>query len=118
MTPRGEVGLIFTRSWNDPFQGGMNMKSTNTRTLILSEVDHQRLAALVESSRADCREREDYLASLEGELDQARVVSPGEVPPDVVTMNSAVRLRDLSSGEAVTYTLVYPARADIAQNRI
>ena len=94
------------------------MKSTNTRTIILSEVDHKRLAALIESARAGSREREDYLAALEGELAQARVVPPGEVPPDVVTMSSTVRLRDLHSREAVTYTLVYPASADISKNRI
>jgi regulator of nucleoside diphosphate kinase len=94
------------------------MNSTKTRTLIFSEVDHSRLKALIDTARADSRDREDYLASLEAELGRARVVPPGKIPPDVVTMNSTVRLRDLDSGDAVTYTLVYPSSADISEGRI
>jgi len=91
--------------------------STKTRTIVLTDADHRRLAALIDSA-AGPGGGEDYLAALEGELGRARVVPPGEVPPDVVTMNSTVRLRDLGSGEAMTYTLVYPARADITEGRL
>ena len=66
----------------------------------------------------DSRVREDYLAALEGELSRARVVPAGKVPPDVVTMNSVVRLRDLDSDETEEYELVYPADADMTLNRI
>lgn len=89
-----------------------------TRTIIISEVDHRRLGALIDAARMDSRDREDYLTALEGELSRARVVPPGKVPPNVITMNSTVRLRDLNSGEMVTYTLVYPASADISENRL
>ncbi len=88
------------------------------RTLIISDADHQRLEALIDSARMDSRVREDYLAALEGELRRARVVPAGKVPADVVTMNSVVRLRDLDSDETEEYELVYPADADMAQNRI
>ena len=70
------------------------------------------------ASRADSAEPEDYLAALEGELDRARVVPPGEIPPDIVTMNSTVRLRDLDCDETLTYTLVYPPYADASKDRI
>jgi regulator of nucleoside diphosphate kinase len=33
-------------------------------------------------------------------------------------MNSTVRLRDLDTGEEETYTLVYPAQANVEENRI
>jgi regulator of nucleoside diphosphate kinase len=46
------------------------------------------------------------------------VVPRAELPPDVVTMNATVRLRDLETGEEETYTLVYPADADIAENKL
>ena len=88
------------------------------RTLIISHADRERLEALIDSARMDSRVREDYLAALEGELSRARVVPAGEVPADVVTMNSVVRLRDLDSGETEEYELVYPADADVARNRI
>src|SRR3712207_160521 len=88
------------------------------RTLIISDADRQRLEALIDSARMDSRVREDYLAALEAELGRARVVPAGKVPPDVVTMNSVVRLRDLDSDETEEYELVYPADADMAHNRI
>ncbi len=88
------------------------------RTLIISHADRERLEALIDSARMDSRVREDYLAALEAELGRARIVPAGKVPPDVVTMNSAVRLRDLDSDETEEYELVYPADADMAHNRI
>ena len=88
------------------------------RTLIICRADRERLEALIDAARMGCRVREDYLAALEGELSRARVVPAGKVPPDVVTMNSVVRLRDLDSDEAEEYELVYPAEADMEHNRI
>lgn len=92
--------------------------TTKTRTIVLTESDRLRLTRLLDITEAQAGERSDYLTALRSELDRARVVPPEEVPEDVITMNSAVRLRDLSSGEAVQYTLVYPARADISEGRL
>lgn len=88
------------------------------RTLIISAPDHRRLETLLDTARADPRIRENYLADLEAELGRARVVPAGKVPPDVVTMNSVVRLRDLDSDETEEYELVYPPDADLDRNRI
>ena len=46
------------------------------------------------------------------------IVDPSELPPDVVAMNSTVWFRDLDSDEIEKYTLVYPAEADVVQDRI
>jgi regulator of nucleoside diphosphate kinase len=46
---------------------------------------------------------------LEYEIERARIVKSTEVPEDVVTMNSRVRVRDLDSGDAVVFSLVYPS---------
>ena len=40
------------------------------------------------------------------------------MPPDIVTMNSRIRLTDLDSAEELVYTLVYPAEADYAAGKI
>ena len=88
------------------------------RALIISDVDRERLEALIDSARVGSRMREDYLAALEGELGRAHVVPAGEVPEDVVTMNSVVRLLDLDSGETEEYELVYPTDADMEHGRI
>ena len=88
------------------------------RIIIISDADHQRLEALIESVRYDASLRDDYLDALDGELKRARVVPQSDMPPEVITMNSVVRLRDLDSEETEEYELVYPADADMAHNRI
>jgi len=88
------------------------------RTIIISDVDHQRLEALVESARYDASLHQDYLDALEGELKRAQIVPQVEVPDEVITMNSVVRLRDLDTDEVDQFQLVYPADADMTQHRI
>ena len=67
-----------------------------------------RLRSLIESLKSS---RED-IKDLRAELDHARIVAPAAIPPDVITMNSKAQLRDLSDNETMTYTLVFPARAN------
>ncbi|MFO1515217.1 MAG: nucleoside diphosphate kinase regulator [Verrucomicrobiota bacterium] len=86
----------------------------NSRTIYITEADMRRLKPLIESMKTS----RDDLRGLQSELLQARVVAPKDVPPDVVTMNSKARLRDLEDGEEVTYTLVFPDQANIEQGRI
>lgn len=52
------------------------------------------------------------LQVLQDELNRARVVPPDAVTPDVITMNSCVRVRDLQDDEVTEVTLVFPDRAD------
>ncbi|HYE61635.1 MAG TPA: GreA/GreB family elongation factor [Phycisphaerales bacterium] len=41
-------------------------------------------------------------------IDTSKIVTPKRIPPDVVTMNSRVRIRDLQWDEVEVVTLVYP----------
>jgi len=86
----------------------------NHRTIYITNTDMRRLQPLIETMK---KSRDD-LRGLQAELEHARVVAPAEVPPDVITMNSKARLRDLETGEEVTYTLVFPDQANIEQGRI
>ena len=87
------------------------------RIIYITEYDLKRLRELIADKRVDRRGNE-YLESLEAELSRSKVVAPTEVPPDVITMNSQVRLMDLDAGEEMVYTLVFPQEADIAQSKI
>jgi regulator of nucleoside diphosphate kinase len=73
---------------------------------------------MLQSARALGIERQEYLHSLEAELERARAADSTEVPPDLVTMNSTVELCDLKTGDIETYTIVYAERADVARERI
>ena len=55
----------------------------DTRVIYITEVDMQRLRPLIEGMKNS----RDDLRALEAELKQARVVTPADVPPDVITMN-------------------------------
>lgn len=88
------------------------------RQIIITEVDRERLHDLMASEFVQVIGPVEYLDDLRAELLRAKVVSPEQAPRNVVTMNSSVVLRDLSSRERETYTLVFPEDADIAQGRL
>lgn len=89
------------------------MKTIN-RTVYITQADMNRLRALIDSMKTS---RED-LKALSAELDQARVVRQSEIPPDVITMNSKAQVRDLDDDELMTYTLVFPAKANVDEGLI
>ena len=89
-----------------------------TSTITITHEDRRRLGTMLQSAQARGMERQEYLHVLEADLERARGADATEVPPDLVTMNSTVELRDLKTGEIETYTIVYPERADVALDRI
>lgn len=84
------------------------------RVIYITEADKRRLQPLIEGMKHS----RDDLRGLQAELDDARVVKPVDVPPDVITMNSKARLRDLDTREEMIFTLVFPGNADIAHDKI
>ncbi len=88
------------------------------RQIVITDFDRRRLAALIAERNDHGLAERHYLEDLERELDRAWRVDPSDVPPDVITMNSTVQLRDLDSGDTETFTLVFPEDADVMQQRI
>jgi regulator of nucleoside diphosphate kinase len=81
---------------------------TTTRRTLVSLVDRDRLAESVRTARASWRTYAPYLDWFRNRLAGARAVPSAGVPADVLTMNTRFTVRDLKSGEAAGYTLVYP----------
>ncbi len=88
------------------------------RTIYITEFDKQRLTELVDELYRTGYVYREALRSLEGELTRAIIVAPQEVPPDVITMNSRVRLYDLELEEDLMVTLVFPEDADPAKDKV
>lgn len=84
------------------------------RTIFITEADLKRLLVIIEGMKNS----RDDLRALRTELQNAHIVKPSELPPDVISMNSKARLRDLDSGEKMTFTLVFPGNASVADDRI
>ena len=88
------------------------------RTIYITEFDLERLEELLSvAGEFHYRDRSD-LKKLEEELHTCKVVGSREIPPNVVTMNSRVQLRDLDTNEEIVFTLVFPKDADIAAGRL
>lgn len=88
------------------------------RGIYITEMDLERLRELVGVARSCAELDQAGLASLQAELDRASIVSAQEVPPDVITMHSQVRIRNLSTGEEMVFTLVYPRSTNLEQGKI
>lgn len=88
------------------------------RNIFITDRDMKRLRGLLDSARRFLTRDHQYLETLQEELDQAEVVPSNQVPADIVTMNSHVRLRDMDTGAESEYCLVFPRDADLAKGRI
>lgn len=91
---------------------------TNQRTIYITEYDYERLRDLLRDAEQSGYRGSNYIKDLSAELARAVVVVPKEIPPDVVTMNSKVRLIDIESGEEMVFTLVFPQDASIEEEKI
>jgi regulator of nucleoside diphosphate kinase len=92
--------------------------SHESRHIIVSSADRDRLLTLLNSAHLDSRIPTASLRALEAELSRAAIVAPEDFPHDAIGMDSTVWFRDLDSHEIESYTLVFPNRADVAQDRI
>jgi regulator of nucleoside diphosphate kinase len=96
----------------------MTKQLEKTANIYITEPDYNRLSALIEKTREGNGVDRQYLNKLEAELDRAEIVDAENIPANVITMRSTVRLKDLVSGEENTYSLVFPTEADFSQGKI
>jgi regulator of nucleoside diphosphate kinase len=89
-----------------------------SRKIIITESDRAKLKKIVNETIQNNIDGREYVRSLESELLKAEVVAPGNVPPNVITMNTKVLLSMGDSEEEVEYTLVYPKEADYLNHKI
>lgn len=88
------------------------------RTVYITNFDMDRLQSIIDNHRSASPKIKELIERLEKELDKAVVVEPQNIPPDVVTMNTKLRLSDEASGEEKILSLVFPSDADLDKNRI
>jgi regulator of nucleoside diphosphate kinase len=91
---------------------------TLEKRLYVTEQDMERLEPILASAHQKSGQEKENVRRLSEDLDRASVIGAEEVPRDVVTMNSKVRVMDMDSGEEMTFTLVFPEAADFSQGKI
>lgn len=93
---------------------GMKKKDSSIQ---ITRFDKTRLMRLLRSLDAAAENRGE-IEDLERELERGAEVESTEVAPDVVTMNSTVRVTDLDANTTHLYTIVFPGDADFERGRI
>lgn len=88
------------------------------KTIYITEFDIERLEELMDGAKKNYLRDIDDLNKLEEELEKFQIVDSREIPPDVVTLNSRVRLRDLDADREMIVTLVFPRSANLAEGRL
>lgn len=89
------------------------MKAHNS--IIISERDYNDLVNMLESlSTAEFKKA----SFLEEEMLRADIVEPGNLPAEVVSMNSTVRYVDMESGEMLGVRVTYPWDSNIDEGKI
>jgi len=84
----------------------------------MNKLDYARILKSIQDGKnrktINAKEAENLL----NELHAAKIVEPYEVPANIVTMNSIVRIKFLKTGKEIKFQIVYPDRANMKENKI
>jgi regulator of nucleoside diphosphate kinase len=89
-----------------------------THPLFLTEADHQRLSALLLAARRDKLEDPVHLNGLAQELQAATIVPAGEVPQDVVTLHTRMKLEFPDTRRITSCQIVLPTELNLSAGRV
>lgn len=91
----------------------------NEKATYMTEFDVDRLETFLEGVKnRGYRYDRDTLENLQEEIGKCRIVKSHQVPSDVVTLNSRVRLRDLNTDQEMVLTLTLPGAANFDEGRL
>ncbi len=88
------------------------------KRIMLSKPDVRRLRGILAAADQHSHRDQEHVLDLRNEVERARVVDVGEIPADVVTLDSTVTVRDVATGACSDYIVVSPSQADVASGRI
>jgi len=88
------------------------------KRIILSRLDYSRIQNCISDARQVKSINASEAESLLKELDSAKIVEPEEIPSNVVTMNSIVKISFLNTQKQIQFQIVYPKQANLKENKI
>lgn len=86
--------------------------------IILSKLDFSRINKCIYDAKRLNTIGVNEVENLLNELHSAEVVEPHEIPNDVVTMNSIVKISFLNTNKTTQFQIVYPDQSNIKENKI
>ena len=86
--------------------------------IIVNRLDYLRIQKCITDARQFKSISASEAESLLNELNSAKIVEPQEIPDNVVTMNSIVKISFLNSDKRIEFQIVYPNQANLKENKI
>ncbi|MDX9812493.1 MAG: nucleoside diphosphate kinase regulator [Bacteroidales bacterium] len=86
--------------------------------ITISKLDYLRIKKCITDAMSAKTINAAEAEKLMNELDSAAIVDPKDIPSDVVTMNSVVRVRFQHTEKVTEFKIVYPDQANVKESRI
>ena len=86
--------------------------------IIINKNDYTRIYQSINLAKQNNAIKKDEAEKLMNELKSAKLVEPKDIPGDVVTMNSIVKIHFQKNKQKMQFKLVYPKDANLKENKI
>lgn len=84
----------------------------------MNKLDYARILKCIQDGKSRKTINAAEAENLLNELHAAKIVEPFEVPGNIVTMNSIVRIKFLKTNKEIKFQIVYPDQANMRENKI
>lgn len=88
------------------------------KSIMLTQTDYERLKGVLQTYGGTATNEKKSIHSLRVDIERAKKVASEKIPAQVVTMNSKIRVRNVSNNKMIDMTLVYPNDADVKQQKV
>ena len=86
--------------------------------IIINKNDYTRIHQSINLAKQNNAIKKDEAEKLMNELKSAKLVEPKDIPGDVVTMNSVVKIHLQNNKQKMQFKIVYPKDANLKENKI
>lgn len=108
--------ILFNKDFEYLYRFELKLKVMNK--LIVNRLDYARIRKCISDAKQFKSITDVEAERLMKELDSARILEPENIPSNVVTMNSIVKLSFVNTNKQVQFQIVYPDKANIKENKI
>jgi len=88
------------------------------KQIIISKQDFTRIHKAIKDAKLRNAIKKEDAEKLLNELHSAKVVEPEDIPADLVTMNSVVKIHFQNNKTVTEFKIVYPDQANIKEHKI
>ena len=86
--------------------------------IIVNRLDYLRIQKQINEARQNKTIDASEAEKLINELNSATIMDPDQIPGDVVTMNSVVKISFVDSGKQQEFKIVYPKEANLKEKKV